>query len=274
MTYDPDFPYLDRLGHELHAAAITEARRRRRWWRRLALLGGVGVAVAVPAVAATTGGFDFGGDVRLAGEPGGPPPVVTAPSPGQRAIDVFEVAGNDASGLPKLRAAVAPYGLRVRVRRRPVADAVVGRIFGVEFPREAQFDRRHRLVLERGMAGTIFVTVGVPSARPTTRGLTLFQVLPQVERAVDERDPAGTGERLRALGFTIVWKLVVDNPERRRDGAPATGVKTVPPPPPDTQILSVLGPGGANRATKRTRRLMIEVAPRGSEVLRSHRRPR
>lgn len=247
---------------------VRQVPARPRRGRRILVASALGIVIAVPAIAAT-GGFDFGGDIPRAGEPGGPPRTVTA-TKDTRTIAVLEtVLGPD--GVQALRDAVEPYGLRVKVNERPVADAAVGIVFGVQFPRQARFDQRQRLVLEKGMRGTILLTIGRAARageRPGTAGLSLYQVLPQVERAVKRADPAGTGRRLEALGFSITWRLVIDNPDR---GAPArTGVKTVSEPPAGTVILSVLNRDGSNSATKDTRALLVEIAPKDSDVARSH----
>ncbi|HEV2815077.1 MAG TPA: hypothetical protein VGW10_17610, partial [Solirubrobacteraceae bacterium] len=237
----------------------------------LLVAAGLGLAAA-PAVAVVTDGFDFGGgDVPRAGEPGGPPAPVTG-VPEERTIHVLEYAQTE-KGRAELRRRLAPYGIGLEVETRPVAPAAVGRVFGVQFPRRARF-QRHRLVLEQGVGGAVRITVG-RAARPgedaSTRGLTLFEVLPDVARAVDRKDPAGTGRRLAALGYEVRWKLIVDNPARDDDPAAGpTGWKDVPAPPPGTEILSVLNAGGGNSATPQTRKLLIEVAPLGSEILESH----
>jgi len=44
----------------------------------------------------------------------------------------------------------------------------------------------------------------------------------------------------------------------------------VPWPPAGTEILAVLNSDGSNKATAETRRLLIEIAPAGWEILRSH----
>lgn len=258
---------LEEFGRQLDG--VIPQRPRRLQGRRgvVAAVVAIGV-VAAPAVAATTGGFDFGPNTPRPGQPGGPPKVVDDPA--ATALEVISILQRP-GGEQELRARLKPYGIRVRVEGRPVAPAAVGRIFGVQFPRKARFDAQHRLVLERGVGGTILVTVGRPPkpGEPAgTAGLSLFEVLPQVESAVRRDDPVGTLERLRGLGFRVAIKLVIDNPDR--GAVAATGVKDVASPPKGTVVLSILNARGGSAATPQTRSLIMEVAPVGAKVARDH----
>lgn len=235
--------------------------------RTVGAVAAVAVLVAAPAWA-VTGGFDFGGDVPAAGEPGGAPLPVTAPS--SQTVQVISILDGP-GGVDALRRRLAASKMKVRVEGRPVAPAAVGRIFGVQFPHSARFDQAHRLVVTPNSRGTVIVTVGQPAGEgeePSTAGLSLYEVLPKVRDAVHRNDPGGTLRRLRALGFGVTVKLIVDNPNAARDGT-ATGVKTVKDPPAGTVVLSVLNADGANAATRQTRDLMMEVAPADSKVARS-----
>jgi len=261
---------LEKLGRQLDEVAAR--RRRRRRPRVLVAAALAGALVTAPALAATgaidLGGFYFGEDTPRAGEPGGPPAIVDEPN--VPTVNVIETLLRP-EGARELRERVEPYGLHVRVEGRPVAPAAVGRLLGVQFPREARFDRRRDLVLGKGSRGTIVVSLGVePRAgeRVQTEGLSLYEVLPQVERAVRRDDPRGTLERLQKLGFSIAVKFVIDNPDPAADSG--TGVKDVTRPPEGTVVLSILNARGENAATPQTRSLVMEVAPADAEVARSH----
>jgi len=94
------------------------------------------------------------------------------------------------------------------------------------------------------------------------------EALPQVGAAVDRSDPAGSGRALARQGFTVEWVLITDAP---RGSATPTRQRTVAAPPPDTEIIAVLNAKGGNEVSDATRRLQIEVAPKGSAILESHR---
>lgn len=266
MSDEPTIRALEQFGRQLNRV-IPELRRRRRT-RRVVALVTAGVTLAAAPALATSDLFDFGANTPRPGQPGGPPAVVTNPQ--VKSLPVLAVLlGPD--GVRRLREAVAPYGLRVEVQGRPVAPAAVGRLFGVQFPRRARFTAGGDLVLEKGSRGTIIATLGRPATagqRVGTAGLSLDEVLPQVGPAVHRDDPKATLARLRALGFTVSVKLVVDNPDR--GAVSATGVKDVTTPPDGTVVLSILNARGQNTATPRTRKLIMEVAPSDSEVARSH----
>lgn len=258
---------LEEFGRQLEGA-IPQRERRQRKRRLTAAVAALATLLAAPALAVTTDLFDFGGDVARPGEPGGPPATVTAGQP--KTVNVLEVLGQP-DGQTNLRAAVEPYGLKVRVQERPVAPAAVGRLFGVEFPRSARFDTERHLVLEPGSNGTIIVTVGRAAAAgetSSTAGLTLFEVLPRVKGAVRRADPRGTLERLRADGFEVTVKLVVDNTDP--GAVAATGVKTVRVPSEGSVVLGVTNASGQNTATPKTRGLILEVAPADSKIAREN----
>jgi len=265
VTDKPKIRALEEFGRQLEGA-IPQQERRQRKRRLTAAVAALATLLAAPALAVTTDLFDFGGEVARPGQPGGPPATVTTGQP--RTVNVLEVLGQP-DGQAALRAAVEPYGLRVRVQERPVAPAAVGRLFGVEFPRSARFDAKRHLVLERGSNGTIIVTVGRSAAAgetTSTAGLTLLEVLPQVKDAVRRADPRGTLERLRADGFEVTVKLIVDNPDP--GAVAATGVKTVRVPPQGSVVIGVTNASGQSTATPRTRGLILEVAPADSKVAR------
>lgn len=268
MIYDPDIRAVDQFGERLEQAIRKPMRRSKA--RYLAAGAGLTVVVATPALA-LSGGFDFGGDVPRAGEPGGPPRVLTTADP-SASVEVISIL-NRPGGIDALRKRLAPSGLKVKVEGRPVAAGAVGRIFGVQFPHDARFDANHRLVVEPDSKGTLIVTVGQAAQagqQVGTSGLSLYEVLPQVRDAVRRDDPRGSLERLRAMGFDVALKLVIDNPDAGVGGErAATGAKTIQDPPPDTVVLSVLNANGSNTATRQTRALTMELAPADSNVARS-----
>lgn len=267
MNENENIHALDAFEQQLAGAIVRQQAKRRRG--RLAVAAGLAVvAVGTPAAAATGAfdlGFDFGDDTPRAGQDGGPPATVTEP---ERSINVLEVLGAP-DGVRELRSRVSPFGLKVRVEDREVAPRAAGRILGVQFPRRARFDADRHLVLDEDSGGTIIVTIGIPSEDPSvTDGLSLGEVLPQADAAIDRGDPDLTLRRLRRAGFSVEVKLVIDNPDR---GAPSsTGVKTVAAPPPGTVVLAVTAADPSRSPTPDTRDLILEVAPARSRVARDH----
>ncbi len=266
---DPnDIRALKQLERELERARRRTSQPRRRRPRLALIATSLAAAIAAPALA-TSEVFDFGGNTPEAGEPGGPPRVVTeARDPTVNVIaTIYEPEGEQL-----LRDLVEPYGFTVRIERRPVAGDAVGRIFGVQYPRRARFNASEDLVLDRRSSGTIIVSIGRAAtpddASVGTSGLSLYEVLPRVEAAVSRTDPRATLNRLREMGFAVTVKLVIDNPNRSRGAK--TGVKDVALPPEGTVVLSILNADGSNTATPKTRSLIMEVAPRGSDVVRGH----
>lgn len=121
-------------------------------------------------------------------------------------------------------------------------------------------------------ASALVVVASTPAVASITGvfddgGPTLEQSLPAV---VDRSDPVATGRALERRGFTVRWMLIEDNPDRRRSGDSPTVWRSVPAPPPGTRILSLLNAQDGDTATTSTRTLVIEIAPAGSEILRSH----
>jgi len=266
MTDQPRIDALDELGRRFDAALAAAPRRRR--GRVAVAVAAAAAALATPAVAVVTDGFDFGRDVPRPGTPGGPPLPVTGRPP-ERTLDVLALAGSDA-GRAELRRRLAAVGIGLRVTAAPVGPSRVGIVLGVQFPRRARFQGR-QLVLERGVGGTVIVAVGAPPRAGQTARLTIAEALPEVPAAVDRDDAAGTARRLRALGFTVRVRLVVDNPARATDPlATPTGVKAVADPPPGTVVLQVTNADGGATGRPGMRVLVLEVAPRGSAVASAH----
>ena len=154
----------------------------------------------------------------------------------------------------------------------PALDELGSRLEGALAERRG-VERRQR----RGLAVlvSVVVLVAAPAAAALRTGLFgsdgdgIEQVLPATEGAIELEDPVGSGRELERRGFEVRWILVQD----ARRGAPSPTVsRQVPAAPRGTRILSVLGPNGGV-VDSRTRRLTIEVAPAGSEILRSHGRP-
>lgn len=264
---------LDELGRRFDEAIARLPRRRRRWRRPAAIAGCGLVLVAAPAAAVVTDGFDFGRDVPRAGTPGGPPAPATG-LPDDRTVPVMELVQSPA-GRETLRRRLATVGIDLIVTERVVAAAADGRVFGVQLPRRARM-QDHRLVLEDGVGGAVRVTLGraagAGEAVDPAAGLTLPEARPEVARAVDRRDPVATGRRLAELGYAVRWRLVIDNPAHARDpSAPVTGWKDVAAPPDGTVVLSVLDGASAGPDAGRTDDLLLlELAPDGSAVARSH----
>ncbi len=241
------------LGTEADHAAARDATRGRREapWRRpgaLAAAGAVAVLVAVLVVAAPLA--PGGGGTALAAMRLPDGEVVEI----ERAFDRAQLDG--------LQAELARHGVVLHVEEVPVDPRADGRVYDVAFPPSARLDGEGRLLVdEGGLPEPVVVTVGTGSAeqRGTSAGLTLYETFPELCDAIDVDDPRATGRGLRRLGFRVRWVLV-DH---------AGGDVRVPPP--GTAVLSVLGPGGELTDVPRdARELMVEVAPRGSAILRGH----
>jgi len=95
--------------------------------------------------------------------------------------------------------------------------------------------------------------------------------LPEVSAVIDRNDPAATGRALEERGFRVRWVLVTDNPARALDGESPTRSRAVAAPPAGTRILGVDDDGRGFVVDPDTRDLLIEIAPAGSEILKSHR---
>ncbi len=104
------------------------------------------------------------------------------------------------------------------------------------------------------------------AGRPQTVAITLASVV----LLADRNDPVTTARRLRALGLDVRFKLIVDNSATRTDPlALPTGSKDVTEPPAGTIVLLVLNAdGGTGRTGMRT--VLLELAPKDSEIARSH----
>ncbi len=150
----------------------------------------------------------------------------------------------------------------------------LGRRFEIATARHAPTPRTRRVVLITAIAA--MALVGTPAVAAITgtsiTGIfnphsTIEEALPRAAAVIDPADPVATGRALRRLGFDVRWSLVED---ARRGSSPTTS-RDVGVPPPGTEILSVTAAGGSSKVTADTRVLQIEVAPAGSEILRSHR---
>ncbi len=130
--------------------------------------------------------------------------------------------------------------------------------------------RRSRRTLALAAVGLALIATPAAAIIFDTPGTTIDEALPQVTEAIDRKDPAATGRELHRLGFQVRWQLIVDNPQRGHSGAPPTLSRDVLQPPPGTEVLAVLNSDGSNKVTADTRHLLIEIAPAGSEILRSH----
>jgi len=95
---------------------------------------------------------------------------------------------------------------------------------------------------------------------------SIEEALPEAFAVINPKDPATTGEDLERLGFTVEWSLVEDS-----TGDSPTKTREVSAPPAGTEILAVLNENGSSKITESTRALLIEVAPKESKILRSHR---
>lgn len=157
----------------------------------------------------------------------------------------------DAANHERLRALFAEHGAELVVIELPVAPAADGRVYAVSVPMGMADESQPELIhLDAG--GRVEVEVGRADEAAGTEGLTLYEVFPEVEGAIDRDDPVATGEALGALGFQVEWVLI----EAAGEGH---GVET---PPPGTVVVSVLGPNGEwnSNIDPSTDTLMVELA--------------
>lgn len=146
-------------------------------------------------------------------------------------VDVEELF--DAANHERLKAVFAEHGAQLQIREVPVAPAAAGRIFEIGIPAGMADSSDHRNIHLDG-GGTVVVTIGVPEPGMDTEGLSLYEVFPEIEAAINRDDPVATGRALEQLGFHVEWTQIL---------APGTG-RSVDDPPPGTVVISVLGPEG------------------------------
>lgn len=139
----------------------------------------------------------------------------------------------DASEHDRLEALFREHGMELAIVEVPVNPDADGRVFSVTVTSGvAEHLPSGGYRLEPG--ARLEVAVGRADEAAGTAGLTLFEVFPEVEVAVDRDDPVATGQALEALGFQVRWVLI----EGPGDG------HDVEAPPSGTVVISVLGPEG------------------------------
>jgi hypothetical protein len=110
-------------------------------------------------------------------------------------------------------------------------------------------------------------------AAPAPRRDGLVEAYPDLSQAIRPADPVATARALERLRFEAHWVLIRRNPSYRHrrltPGAPLrpedqpTVAKQLPRPLPHTRILSVLNQRGGIDAIPGSRKLMIEITPKG-----------
>jgi hypothetical protein len=193
----------------------------------------------------------------------GPTRPDDAPSPGGATLDLTDARtvlfadGTtvpvddlfDAANHERLRALFAEHDAELVVHERPVDPAADGRVYSVTIPNGTYTGTGDRVRLDAGVS--VAVEVGRGDAAAATDGLTLDEVFPEIEAAIDREDPVATGRALERLGFRIRWDLIE---------APGFGYG-VEAPPAGTVVISVLGPDGQwTDIEPTTDTLTVEVA--------------
>ncbi len=152
----------------------------------------------------------------------------------------------------------------------PTLDALGRRLEVATAPRRSPARWSRRTVALA--ASALIVLVATPAVASITGVFnggdeTIEEALSTVRH---RSDPVATGRALERHGFTVRWMLIEDNPDRGRSGESPTIGSKVAAPPPGTRILALLNAQSTDTATNSKRNILIEVAPAGSEILRSH----
>jgi hypothetical protein len=156
---------------------------------------------------------------------------------------------SDVANHQRLQALFAEHGAELVIHERPVAPAADGRVLWIMADVLGDEAQSHIIPIDAG--ARVEVEVGRADPAADTEGLTLYEVFPDVEEAIDRDDPVATGQALERLGFRIRWSLI-EAPGVDRD---------IDAPPDGTRVLSVLGPNGQwTDIDPSTDTLMVEVA--------------
>ncbi len=230
---------VDDLRHSDDHSAPALGRR-----RRLLAIAVVIAAVLVVSLALQRN------DVALA--------IVEFPDGSEVRIDPL-FALDDADALADLEAQLSQHGVELVIDEIPVNTQADGRIYGIEFGAPLRPDSSGRINIPADAAGAVIrVTVGRGDPSAGIEGLLLFEVYPELCRAIDPFDTLATETALGRLGVAVKWHWLVGEPDGQGGGL----VQTKPIVPPDGKIISVLTADWSNLAPAEFPTIvMIEVIP-------------
>lgn len=240
--YAATLPSIDTDDITQHQGVSTFVLRRRRT-RLAALALVVGVVLVLSPILQRN-------DVALA--------VVAFPDGTEIRIDPL-FALNDEDALDDFERRLAEYGVVLVIDPFPVNLEADGRIYAIEFGAPLKPDPSGTVIIPSDAAGAVIrVTVGVGDADAGIEGLLLFEVYPELCRAIDPFDTNATEAALAELGVSVKWYLLVGVP----DGTGGGLSQTKPAEPPEGKIISVLTAEGSNLAPVLSpTTVMIEVIP-------------
>jgi hypothetical protein len=166
---------------------------------------------------------------------------------------------DDEDALDDFESRLAEYGVVLVIDSFPVNPEADGRIYEIEFGAPLKPDPSGTVIIPADAAGAVIrVTVGVGDADAGIEGLRLFEVYPELCRAIDPFDTNATQAALAELGVSVEWHLLIGVP----DGTGGGLSSTEPAEPPEGKIISVLTAEGSNLAPAQSpTTLSIEVIP-------------
>lgn len=157
----------------------------------------------------------------------------------------------DSTNFDRLEAMFRDHGVELVIDEVPVNPAADGRVYSMWVEPDTGAEDFEQGVIRLQPGARVYVEVGRADESAGMSGLTLYEVFPEIEAVLNRDDPVATGQALRSLGFDVRWVLI-EGAGRGHD---------VPTPPPDTVVISVLGPNGEwTSIDPATDTLMVEVA--------------
>ncbi len=188
--------------------------------------------------------------------------VVAFPDGTEIRIDPL-FALDDEDAFDDFERRLAEHGVVLVIDPFSVNPEADGRIYEIEFGAPLQVDPSGTVIIPADAAGAVIrVTVGVGDADAGIEGLRLFEVYPELCRAIDPFETTATQAALAELGVSVEWYLFVGVP----DGTGGGLSQTKPTEPPEGKIISVLTAEGSNLAPVLSpATVMIEVIPLDAE---------
>lgn len=128
-----------------------------------------------------------------------------------------EVTRAIASGeTDELQRRLAEYGVTLRIDEKTVHPDADGRFYGWSFHPSGTSQPGENgtgwYIDEDDAGSTLVVSIG-RGEEASTRGLSLWEVFPELCDAIVPEDLAATQANLEALGFTAKWSLLHDHPD-------------------------------------------------------------